>query len=181
MPKKIKVDHPAIPVPKDLEEAANFLSSIAHEQHQVDKIQADLNEEIGELKTTAMSEVKPYEENISRLVEGLFAFAESRRDELTDAGKRKTVRLPTGQFSWRMTPSAVSIRNTELVLARLKELKLERFIRTKEEPDKEAMLKEQKVAKTVKGVSISQHEEFVVKPAELKEELTSNVNKLKKA
>jgi len=36
------------------------------------------------------------------------------------------------------------------------------------------------VAKTVKGVSISQHEEFIVKPTELEVEITSNVDKLKR-
>jgi len=43
------------------------------------------------------------------------------------------------------------------------------------------MLKEPETAKTVKGVSISQHEEFVAKPAELEVEIATQVDKLKKA
>ncbi|KKT96721.1 MAG: Mu-like protein prophage FluMu host-nuclease inhibitor protein gam, partial [Parcubacteria group bacterium GW2011_GWA2_45_15] len=68
----------------------------------------------------------------------------------------------------------------ESILESLKSLKLKRFIRTKEEIDKEAMLKEPETAKTVKGVSISQHEEFVAKPTELQVEVAIQVDKLKK-
>jgi len=42
-------------------------------------------------------------------------------------------------------------------------------------------LKEPEVAKKVKGVSIDQREEFIAKPTELEVEITSDVNKLKKA
>ncbi|PIS34681.1 MAG: hypothetical protein COT37_01425, partial [Parcubacteria group bacterium CG08_land_8_20_14_0_20_43_9] len=72
------------------------------------------------------------------------------------------------------------LRDVESILESLKALKLKRFIRTKEEVDKEAMLKEPETAKTVKGVSISQHEEFVAKPAELEVEIATRVGKLKK-
>ncbi len=114
-------------------------------------------------------------------MEGLFAYAEAHRDELTNHGKRKTVEVPTGTFGWRMTPPAVTLRGIEQILGSLKSLKLGRFIRTQEEVDKEAMLKEPDVAKTVKGVSIGQHEEFVAKPAELEVEIATHVDKLKKA
>jgi len=176
-----RIKRPVTPVPKHLDEAAKFLSSIGHEQREIDKIKTTLNEKIEELEAEVMDNVKPHEEKISQLVEGLFAFAESSRDKLTDGGKRKTVEVPTGIFGWRVTPPAVSLTSIKVVLASLKTLKLDRFIRTKEEPDKEAMLKEPEVAKTVKGVSISQREEFVVKPVELEVEIASNVKKLKKA
>ncbi|MBU2575638.1 host-nuclease inhibitor Gam family protein, partial [Patescibacteria group bacterium] len=129
----------------------------------------------------AMADAKPRQEKVSELLEGLFAFAEAHRDELTEGGKRKTVEVPTGIFGWRTTPPAVSLRDIKSILASLVSLGLERFIRTKEEVDKEAMLKEPEVAKKVKGVSIDQREEFIAKPTELEVEITSDVNKLKKA
>jgi len=180
MTRKTRVKRPVIPVPKSLDEAAEFLRQIGEEQRTTDAIQSDLNAEVDELKAKAMSDAEPHQKKISQLVEGLFAFAETNRDELTDSGKRKTVELPTGIFGWRMTPPAVSLHNVEAILKSLKSLKLDRFIRAKEEVDKEAMLKEQEVAKTVKGVSISQHEEFIVKPTELEVEITSNVDKLQR-
>ncbi len=169
-----------VPVPKNLEEAAKFLSQIGEEQRATEVIQSDLNAKVAELKSKAMSNAEPHQKKISQLVEGLYAFAESRRDELTDGGKRKTVELLTGIFGWRMTPPAVALRNVKSILKSLKLMKLTRFIRTKEEIDKEALLKEQEVAKTIKGVSISQHEEFYVKPTELEVEIASDVEKLKK-
>ncbi len=176
MPKKV-----VIAVAKSLDEAAQFLAEIGKEQRATEKIRLGLNAKVNELKAKAMADDEPHQEKISQLVEGLFAYAEAHRDELTDHGKRKTVELPTGTFGWRMTPPAVSLYNVEAILESLKSLKLERFIRTKEEVDKEAMLKEPKVAKTVKGVSIGQHEEFVAKPAELEVEIATQVDKLKKA
>ncbi|MBU2219656.1 host-nuclease inhibitor Gam family protein [Patescibacteria group bacterium] len=170
-----------IPVPKSLDEAAQFLAQIGKEQRATDEIKSGLNAEVDELKAKAMADSEPHQEKVSRLVEGLFAFAEAHRDELTENGKRKTVEVPTGTFGWRMTPPAVKLRDVEAILENLKSLKLKRFIRTKEEVDKEAMLKEPDVAKTVKGVSISQHEDFVAKPSELEVEIAIQVDKLKKA
>lgn len=170
-----------IPVPKSLEEAAQFLAEIGKEQRASDKIRSALNAKVDELKTQAMTNVEPHQKKVSQLVEGLFAYAEAHRDELTDGGKRKTVEVPTGTFGWRMTPPAVSLRNVKSILKSLKSLGLKRFIRIKEEVNKEAMLKEPEVAKTVKGVSISQHEEFIAKPAELEVEISTLVDKLKKA
>ena len=172
MPKKV-----VIAVPKSLDEAAEFLRQIGEEQRAIDKVQSHLNTKVDELKTKAMADVNPHQKKISELVEGLFAFAEAHRDELTDGDRRKTVELPTGTFGWRITPPAVLLRNVKSILERLKSLGLKRFIRTKEEIDKKAILRELDVAITVKGVSISQHEEFVVKPAELKVEIVTQAKK----
>ena len=170
-----------VAVPKSLNEAAQFLAEIGQEQRATDKIQSGLNAKVDELKAKAMADDESHQEKVLQLVEGLFAFAEAHRDELTDGGRRKTVEVPTGTFGWRMTPPSVKLRNVESILESLKSLKLKRFIRTKEEIDKEAMLKEPETAKTVKGVSIGQHEEFVAKPTELEVEVAIQVDKLKKA
>jgi len=176
MPKKL-----VVAVPKSLDEAARFLAQIGAEQRATDKIRSGLNAKVDELKARAMVEDEPHQEKISQLVEGLFAYAEAHRDELTDGGKRKTVEVPTGIFGWRMTPLSVSLRDAESILKSLKSLGLQRFIRIKEEVSKGAMLKEPDVAKTVKGVSISQHEDFIAKPAELEVEIAIQVDKLKRA
>lgn len=175
MPKKV-----VIAVPRSLDEAAQFLAQIGEEQRATDKIQSDLNAKVDELKTKAMVNDEPHQKKISELVEGLFAYAEAHRDVLTDGGKRKTVEVPTGIFGWRMTPPAVSLRDVKSILKSLKSLKLERFIRIEEGVNKEAMLKEPDLAKTVKGVSISQHEDFIAKPAVLDIEIATQVDKLKR-
>lgn len=175
MPKKV-----VIPIPKNLDEATKFLAQIGEEQRAIDMIQLDFNTKVEKLKAKTMVDVNPHQKKISQLVEGLFAYAEVHRDELTDGGKRKTLEVPTGIFGWRMTPPAVVLRDVKSILKNLKSLGLKRFIRIKEEVNKEAMLKEIDVAKTVKGVSISQREEFIAKPANLEVEIAIPVDKLKK-
>ena len=90
-----------------------------------------------------------------------------RAAALTGGDKTKTVDLGTGVLKWRFRPPSVRILKAEDVIARLKALALGRFVRTKEEVDKEAMLKEPQVARTVAGVSIgSGGEDFIVEPFE---------------
>lgn len=170
-----------IAVPKSLDEAAQFLTQIGKEQRVIDKIRSDLNTKVDRLKAKVMAGAKPHHDTISQLVEGLFVYAEAHREELTDSGKRKTVEVPTGIFGWRMTPPAVSLRDVKSILESLESLGLERFIRTKKEINKEAMLEEPKIARTVKGVFISQHEEFIVKPTEVEVEIATQVDKIKKS
>ena len=125
--------------------------------------------------------MRPHTEQIDRLLEGLYAYAEAHRVELTESEKRKTVVFPSGEMGWRWTPPAVAIRGWEKVLGKLKELGLHRFIRVEEKPNKEAMLTEQDVATAVRGIAVSQREEFFVKPSDLTLEIASDVQKLKKA
>ncbi|OIO50294.1 MAG: hypothetical protein AUJ11_03005 [Parcubacteria group bacterium CG1_02_44_65] len=163
-----------------MEEAAEFVGRIGKEQREIDRIQNKLNEAVEKLKSKSMSESQVRNENISQLVEGLFIFAESHRKELTKNEKKKTIEFPTGIFGWRMTPPAVSLKNVKQILKELMKRKLKQFIRVKREVDKEAMMKEPELAASIKGVTIGQHEEFMVKPAELELEITSEVDKLKK-
>ena len=178
---KRSIKRQVIPVPQDLNETTQFVALIGRRQRIIDDIRLDLNTKVEDLKDKAIAGTKLQEEEILKLVEGIFVYAETHRDELTDGGKCKTVEVPTGTFKWRMTPLSVSLRNAKLILKNLKSLGLRRFIRTKEEISKEAMLKEPEIAKKIKGVTIDQYEEFIVTPAELEVEIISNVDKLKKA
>lgn len=173
-----KIKKAVVLIPKNLEEAADFIGRIGKSQREIDKIQMELNGRVEKLKAIAVAEAKQCGENISNLAEGVYIFAESQRDALTDGGKRKAVEMLTGSFSWRTTPPAVSIRNIKAVLAKIKGLGLKQFIRIKEELDKEAMLKDPKLASSVKGVRIEQREEFIIKPAELSLEIVGKSKKL---
>lgn len=177
---KKTVKRSVVLVPKDLKEAAKFVAKIAKAQRSIEAIKSDLNAEVDKLKTRAVAEAGPHSQKIEDLLEGLFAFAETNRDQLTKSGKVKSVKLETGIFGWRTTPPAVTLRNIKSIIKSLRSLKLGRFIRTKEEVDKEAMLKEPEVAKTVKGVSIGQYEEFFVRPEEIEVEATVNADNLRK-
>ena len=180
MTKEKAVKRTAVSAPESIEEVARLISAIGRQQRFLAQIQADLNNEIERLKADALKKSQPRQQTIQELMERVYIFAESHRNELTDGGKTKTVHLPTGDVFWRMTPPSCLIRNVENVIAQCKALGLDNFIRVKEEPDKAAMLREPEVAAQIKGVKITQKEEFVVRPSEVEIEISQDTKKLKK-
>lgn len=167
------IKHLVVEVPKDLVEATQFIADLAEEQRAINQIEATLNKAVERLTTQALEAAEPHQEKKSQLVEGLFVFATSQREHLTQGGKRKTIELATGTLGWRTTPPAVHISNIKKVIALLRKLDLSRFIRTKEEIDKEQMLKEPETVKGIKGVSIGQREEFMIKPSAISVEIVA--------
>ncbi len=181
MAKKERIKRPVAPVPRSLEETSEFVRQIGEKQRQISRREDEANEAIEKLKKAAANRIKVWEDEIELLRDGVYAYAESNRIELTKDGSFKTIDMPSGQIGWRLTPPSVSIRNWEEVLKNLKSMKLDRFIRLKEEADKEAMLREPKVAGAISGVKIGQREEFFIKPSETSLELVSATDKLKKS
>ena len=169
-----------VQVPKNLDEVSRFLSRIAQEQRAIDAIKADLNEKVEALQAVATEETNPHVECLGGLFEGLYIFAQANRETLTDGGKRKTIDVPTGTFSWRLAKPAVHLKDVKEVVKALQTMKLTQFIRVIEEPNKEAMLKEPELAQSVKGVTIKQLEYFTAKPNETAVEIAIDVNKLQK-
>ena len=166
-------------VPKSIEEVALFVSEIGKCQRKLEQIQTKLNEDIEQIKAQAIKRSSPFQETINELFESIYIFARAHRSMLTDGGRRKRVDLLTGSIFWQLNPPAVSLRNVKKVIALCKRRALKRFIRVKEEVDKEAMLKEPEAATRIEGVKIRQKEQFVVKPSETTE-ITRDVEKLKK-
>lgn len=154
----------AIGVPQTVEEVNRAIAEIGVCQRERDRIQADMNDALAAQREAWESQAKPYADRIKELTAGVQAWCEAHRDQLTDHGKTKTARLAAGEVSWRMRPPSVTVRGAELVIEGLRRLGLGRFVRTKEEVNKEAVLAEPEVATQVVGLSISQREDFVVKP-----------------
>jgi len=150
MAKEKKVKKVALPVPASLEELADYVRKIGEHQRALTLIQTKTNEKLEAIKAQATNDYLLHQDEIGALFEGVYVFAQAHRDELTEGEKKKTVNLPTGIICWRNTPPAVSIKDVQAVIQRFKEMKLNHFIRTKEEPDKEAMLKDQEVAKALR-------------------------------
>lgn len=171
MPKQKTTKRPALPAPQNLNEAAEYVRRIGEVKRGIEQADNEMNARIEAVKALFVERVSSLQEQLQQLVDGLHAFAQANRDELTDRERRKSVQLPTGMFGWRLTPKAVTLRGVKAVLERLVALGLDRFIRTKPEINKEAMLQEEEVAAGVEGVTIGQREEFFVKPSEAKAEI----------
>ena len=155
-----------LPVPQSREEAAEAVRVIGERNREIARIELDLSDRIAALKEAAERQAQPLREQAAGLTDGLKIWAEAHREALT-GGKVKYADLGTGKVSWRFRPASVRLTKVEAVIEQLKRLGLQRLIRVREEPNKEAMLADPDTARAVAGVSIaSEGEDFIVKPYE---------------
>ncbi|WDE07262.1 host-nuclease inhibitor Gam family protein [Thalassomonas viridans] len=157
------------------EEAEKCIGDIGLLQRQVTGIESAMNDELAAIKQKYEEQAKPLNEQIYGMFMSVQAYCSVNRDSLLK-NNTKTAKLTTGEVSWRTTPKKVTVRGAEAVMKSLKALGLERFIRTKEEIDKNACLNEQNVAENVPGISFSQKEEFVIRPFESEIERAETVS-----
>lgn len=155
-------------VPQTREEAAKYVHDIGAAQRRIARIEADMNDAIASAKNQAENLATPLRTEVETLTQGLRIWADANRDALTDGNKRKYADLGTGKIEWRFSPPKVTIRGLEQVIERIKALRLgEKFLRVKEEINKEAMLAEPETAQSIVGVFIgSAGESFSVEPFE---------------
>ena len=148
----------------DIEVAIKEVGDLNRELERLAIEQNDLLAAITEKYAPLINAIK---EQLTPKQDAIQAWCESHRDELTQNGKTKTGTFNTGEVQWRMRPPSVGIRGVESVLESLRMLGFVRFIRVKEEVNKEAMLNEPELAATVAGVTIKTGvEDFVITPFE---------------
>lgn len=163
--KKLKRPAESVAVPQTREEAEAMLARLGHLQRDVKLIGAALEESVAGEKQAAEARARPLSLEAEALTRGLQLWAEANRVSLTENGRTKTVRLATGEIAWRARPPSVKIKDQPGVIERLVQLGLARFLRTKQEINREAMLAEPSAAGAVPGVTISSEgEEFVLTP-----------------
>lgn len=155
-------------VPQCREDVVSAIAEIGRLQRERDRIQAEMNDELSRVRERFEEMAHPYAEKIRQLSAGVQVWCEANRAELTVQGKTKTVNLSSGEVKWRMRPPKVVLRGVEMVLESLRLRGLERFIRVKEEINKEAILAEPEAVSQVKGISIARGEDFVIIPFETK-------------
>jgi len=163
-----RVKAPAVEhwVPRDRDEVNAAIAELGRLQRERQRIETVMNDTMAEVKARHDAEAKPHGERISELTKGLSLWCEANRAQLTQEGKVKFHDFATGQVKWRLRPPSIAIRGMEAVMGYLKQCGLDRFLRTKQEVDKEALLREPDTAKAIPGVTVSQREDFVVVPHE---------------
>lgn len=165
--KRIKTPAQVVPVPQDQAQAAAHIRQIGEHNREIARITAAMNDELALVKERHENAAKPLQEAVQALTAGLQTWCEANRDRLTRGGKTKTGVFTTGEVQWRTRPPSVAVRGVDAVLDSLRRLGLGRFIRNKEEVNKEAILNEPAVVAQVPGLSISSGvEDFVVVPFE---------------
>lgn len=168
MTKKTRLKSTAVEhwVPADTAAVAEAIKEIGFHQNERKRIEATMNDELLKVRAGYEGDAKAHKDRMDELMKGVQLFCEANRQMLTKDGRTKTVELATGTVSWRTRPPSIVIRNAAALVEVLKARLLTRFLRVKEEIDREAMGKDLDVARELPGVSISQKEDFVVKPFE---------------
>lgn len=165
-PSKIKSDAPRFAIPQSREDCTDYIARIGRAQRERERIQAAMNDELSAIRTRYEEQARPHAETIKALSQGVQIWCDANREALTLGNKTKTANLASGEVRWRLRPPKVVIRGLDAVMSALKDMRLERFIRVKEEVNKEAILADPEALKHIKGVSIDQGEDFVIIPFE---------------
>lgn len=167
MAKKTRIKSEAAPVTfSNRLEVDAAIAEIGKAQRERERIENAMKEEMAAVKQRYEHEALPHAAVIKELGAGVQIWCEANRVELTRDGRTKTAKFAAGEVSWRMRPPRVTVRGEGIVLEALKRLGLDRFIRRKEEVDKNAILEEPEAIAGIKGLSVSQGEDFVIKPFE---------------
>jgi len=164
--RRVKQGAAEFAVPQSKDEAVEAIAAIGRHQRERDRIQAEMNDELAVIRQRYEAQAEPHAAAIKELSAGVHLWCEANRAALTQGGKVKYARLASGEVRWRMRPPSVVVRGKDAVIEALKELGLSRFLRIKEEVNREAVLAEPTVAERVKGISIRQTEDFVIVPFE---------------
>lgn len=154
-------------VPQTKDDAAADIRKIGDLQRRSLRIATEMNDAIAHITAQYQPGLDTIGSQLTLLQEGVQAYCEAHRNDLTNDGKVKTANLITGEVQWRQRPPHVSVRGADSVIENLKGFGLGRFVRTKEEINKEAILNEPDAVKGVSGITVvTGVEDFVITPFE---------------
>lgn len=164
---KVKKSQAARWVCQSREMTMEAIRALGDARRELTRLETHINDQVAQVTDQHKQEVEALQQRIETLSSGIQIWCEANRAQLLEGGG-KEANLITGLVRWRQRPPSVSIRGVDKVLEALRTLGLQRFIRTKEEPNKEAMLADPKAVQAVPGLSIvSGVEDFIVEPFEV--------------
>ncbi len=168
MAKTARLKAPAqVYVPQTRDDAAADIRQIGDLQRELLRATAEMNDALAAITHKFQPRLDALKEQLQTLQEGVQGYCEAHRLELTDNGKVKTANLITGEVQWRQRPPSVSVRGVEAVVDILKRLGLTKFVRVKEEINKDAILNEPDQVRGVPGITVvTGVEDFVITPFE---------------
>lgn len=155
-------------VPSSLAEAVTFLLSIGEKQREINRIKRETKTKVEEITSLAKKRIEGVAKERDTFFVALFTFASSKKAELTSVTRSQ--KTPEGNFGWRWTTPYVEVKegkSDENIITILKEKGMTQYIRTVEELDREALLRDKP---EVPGISYLQRDEFFAKPKLKKEE-----------
>ena len=148
-------------------QAMEAITEVGNSQREITRLETEINDITAAAIDERKDRISELRSIIETLSHGVQSWCEVNRDVLCVKGK--TVNLTTGEVSWRVRPPKVSLRGMDKIIETLKTQRgMKRFIRIKEEVNKDAILADPKAVADIKGISISSGvEDFVIKPFEV--------------
>lgn len=148
-------------------EVAATIRDIGNTSREIVRLETAMNDEIAIVTQRYQEQISPLKACLPPLQAGVQVWCEANRDRLTDGGKVKFHNFVTGSVLWRVRPPSCKIRLVDQVLASLKKLGKHKFIRTKEEINKEEILKDPDAVKDIEGITVvTDVEDFAIEPFE---------------
>lgn len=167
----VKAKSKAFPrVPQSREEAVRAIGEIGTLRREIAARKAAADESVRAIGEAVEQAMEPLLTTLDEIERGLQTWCEANRGKLTSDGRVKYHDFGTGRVLWRLRPPKVTIKGIETVIEACKSLGLARFVRVKEEVNRDAMLADPSAARAIAGVSIGpEGEDFVIEPTELAE------------
>ncbi|MNO74492.1 Bacteriophage Mu Gam like protein [compost metagenome] len=166
-PKKRLKSAAAVYVPQSRDQVVADIKTIGDVQRELSRLETAMNDEIGQITERYSAPAEDLKKRLTTLQGGVQSWCEANRAELTDNHKVKFANLITGEVQWRIRPPSVTVRGADAVLELLRSKGLIRFIRVKEEVNKEAILNEPAAVVGLPGVVINCGiEDFAIVPFE---------------
>lgn len=163
MARKPRITAPALDPAMTTADAERLLAEIGQAQRDLSALIDRADSEKAAIDLRLSNQRTALEQAIEERAQTLTLWATARREELCK-GEAKTVKLTTGEIAWRFNPPSVRVTGAETVIANLKRLGLDRFVRISEEIDRQAVLKEPAAVAGIAGLGVAQAEQLILKP-----------------
>lgn len=151
-------------VPQSKTDCAAYIKNLGDVQRDFERQLANMNDAIAIIAKNYQPTLDALQTRATALQTGIQTWCEANRATLC-AGQTKTANLVTGEVSWRQRPPSVGIRGADAVIETLKRMGLGRFVRTKEEINKDAMLTEPAAVRGIAGITLNTGlEDFSITP-----------------
>lgn len=161
---KTKLPAATVQVPQSRTDCAQQIKVLGDTQRQFEREKARMNDEIAAITARYQPTLELLDASCQRMASGIQTWCEANRATLCEGGG-KTAHLVTGEVSWRQRPPSVRVSGAESVIETLHRMGLERFVRSKEEVNKDAILNEVDAVRGIAGISIvSGVEDFAIAP-----------------
>jgi phage host-nuclease inhibitor protein Gam len=166
-PTRLKTAAVAVVVPHTKGECAGLIAQLGEVSREAQRLTGEMNDQISAVTQGYQPRLERLQGQIEALQKGVQTWCEANRAELTRDGRVKSANLVTGEVQWRQRPPSCRVTGAEAVIEALKRLGLGRFVRSKDEINKEAILNEPEAVAGVAGIAIQTGvEDFVIVPFE---------------